>query len=332
GKSVDHALLPAEGPWCSGAEMLANRLRKNIRNIGRWAKRSGITCYRIYDADLPEYALAVDIYEGEQRWLHVQEYQAPKTIDPEKAKQRLRDALAVLPVIFEVPQARIALKLRRQQKGAQQYEKLDTQGGFFEVEENHCRYLVNLNDYLDTGLFLDHRIVRGLIGERARGKRFLNLFCYTGSATVTAAKGGAVATTSVDMSKTYLDWCGKNLALNGLNTQDNEMILANCVSWIKTAKWLRREFDLIFLDPPTFSNSKSMEDVFDVQRDHVELINGVLDLLAPEGMLIFSTNFRKFKMDQQAIHASHITDISRKTRSKDFVRNSRIHYCWELSR
>lgn len=332
GKTADHALLPAQGPWSAGAEMLANRLRKNIKNIGRWAKRSQITCYRVYDADLPEYALAIDLYQGDQRWLHVQEYQAPKTIDPEKARQRLRDALAVLPVIFELPQERIALKLRHQQRGTQQYEKLDTQGGFFEVRENNARYRVNLNDYLDTGLFLDHRIVRGLMGERAQGKRFLNLFCYTGSATVTAALGGATATTSVDMSKTYLDWCGKNLALNGLDTQDHEMILANCVSWIKTAKWLRQEFDLIFLDPPTFSNSKSMDDVFDIQRDHVELINGVLDLLAPQGMLIFSTNFRKFKMDQPALNAKNINDISRKTLSKDFTRNSRIHYCWEISR
>jgi 23S rRNA (guanine2445-N2)-methyltransferase / 23S rRNA (guanine2069-N7)-methyltransferase len=236
-----------------GAAMFANRLRKNLRNLGRWARQSGVTCYRLYDADLPEYAVAVDLYE---QWVHVQEYEAPATVDAKKAESRLREALAVLPTVLEVPPGNVFLKVRRRQKGASQYEKFDRRGEFHEVREGECRFLVNFTDYLDTGLFLDHRPTRQLLREMAAGKSFLNLFAYTGAATVYAAAGGARATTTVDLSSVYLDWAKRNLALNGFSGPQHEFVRADCLEWLQRE---RRRFDLIFLDPPTFSTSKRMD-------------------------------------------------------------------------
>lgn len=309
-----------------GAMMFANRLRKNLRNLGRWARQNGIACYRLYDADLPEYAVAVDLYE---QWVHVQEYEAPVTVDAKKAEVRLREALAVLPMVLEVPAENVFLKVRRRQKGTSQYEKFDRRGEFHEVSEGDCRFLVNFTDYLDTGLFLDHRPTRQLLRELAPGKCFLNLFAYTGAATVYAAAGGARSTTTVDLSPVYLDWAKRNLALNGFSGPQHEFVRADCLEWLQRE---RRRFDLVFLDPPTFSTSKRMDATFDVQRDHVPLLRTAATLLAPDGVLIFSNNNRRFKMDREALPELQIEDISRRTIPRDFERNPRIHNCWRIIR
>jgi 23S rRNA (guanine2445-N2)-methyltransferase / 23S rRNA (guanine2069-N7)-methyltransferase len=305
--------------------MFANRLRKNLRNLGRWARQNDIACYRLYDADLPEYAVAVDLYE---RWVHVQEYEAPTTIDPQKAESRLRDVLAVLPTVLEVPAENVFLKVRRRQKGTSQYQKFDRRGEFHEVHEGGCRFLVNFTDYLDTGLFLDHRPTRQLLRELAPGKHFLNLFAYTGAATVYAAAGGARATTTVDLSQVYLDWAQRNLALNGFSGAQHELVRADCLEWLQRE---RRRFDLIFLDPPTFSTSKRMEATFDVQRDHVPLLRTAAGLLAPGGVLIFSNNNRRFKMNRESLPELQIEEITRQTIPRDFERNPRIHTCWRIT-
>ena len=320
----------ARKPPSDGAQMLINRLKKNKRILGRWARRGGISCYRIYDADLPEYALAVDLYEGNEQWAHVQEYQAPSTVDERRAKERLEEALAVLPEALEVDPERIYFKVRQRQRGRAQYEKFDTSGVFNLVSEGTGKLLVNFTDYLDTGLFLDHRLTRFMIGQQARGKRFLNLFSYTGAATVHAGLGGAKTTTSVDMSKTYLDWARRNLELNGLADGRHELVKADCIDWVRGQRGAR--YDLIFLDPPTFSNSKRMQDHFDVQRDHVGLLQAVSSLLSEEGVLIFSNNFRRFKMDTESLSTLHIEDITARTIDKDFERNARIHTCWKIVR
>lgn len=309
-----------------GAGAFMNRLRKNQRAIGTWAAREGIACYRLYDADLPEYAVAVDVYGD---WIHVQEYAAPSTVDPDKAAARLRDVITVLPHALGVDAERVILKIRRRQRGNDQYEKQDQRGEFLEMREGPCRFLVNLTDYLDTGLFLDHRPTRAMIGTMAAGKRFLNLFCYTGAATVYAALGGARATVSVDLSATYLEWAGRNLDLNGIRGAKHRLEQADCREWISRCK---DRFDLIFLDPPTFSNSKRMRGTFDVQRDHAGLINDTAKLLAPGGTLIFSTNRLKFKMESGALAGLLAEDITEKTIPRDFERNRRVHSCWKIVR
>ncbi len=326
--------LPVE-ERSEGAQMFANRLKKNFKNLGRWAKREDIHCYRLYDADMPEYALAVDIYGDstpeKEHWVHVQEYQAPKTIDQHKARTRLREALGVILDVLEISTDQLFIKVRKQQKGTAQYEKLATKKVFHEVAENDCRFLVNFEDYLDTGLFLDHRITRSLIAELAKGKRFLNLFAYTGTATVYAAKGGAASTTTIDMSNTYIDWAKQNMRLNGFTGDSHEYIQTNCLEWLDNDVW-KRKYGLIFLDPPSFSTSKRMEGTFDVQRDHVDLIRKTLGFLEADGALIFSNNLRKFKMDRESFPELEIEDISRETLPKDFERNPRIHNCWKISR
>jgi 23S rRNA (guanine2445-N2)-methyltransferase / 23S rRNA (guanine2069-N7)-methyltransferase len=308
-----------------GAEAFLNRLKKNLRTIGRWAGREGIQCYRLYDADLPEYAAAIDMY-GE--WAHVQEYAAPSSIDARKAEDRLHDMLTVLPHALGIPKERIVLKIRRRQKGASQYGKFGDQGRFIEVREGPNKFLVNLTDFLDTGLFLDHRITREMIGRMAEGKRFLNLFSYTGTATVYAARGGATATTSVDMSPTYMEWARRNLALNGFAGARQRLIDADCLEWLPSC---RERFDLIFLDPPTFSNSKRMRKSFDLQRDHVPLIRDTARLLAPGGILMFGTNRSKFKLNEKALSGYSVEDISGETIPRDFERNPRIHRCWKIT-
>jgi len=316
----------------SGAEMFANRLRKNLKNLGRWARQNGIHCYRLYDADLPEYAVAVDVYEGEQTWVHMQEYEAPSSIDPAKAETRLIHAVAAIPKVLEIPPEQLFLKIRRKQKGFAQYEKQADAGRFHVVEEGGWKFWVNFEDYLDTGLFLDHRITRRMIQERSADKRFLNLFAYTGAASVYAAKGGAASTTTVDMSRTYLDWAARNLELNGIGGSRHELIHADCLEWVDQASRDKRRFDLIFLDPPTFSTSKRMRQTWDVQRDHPMLVKKCMNLLASGGTLVFSTNCRKFKLDAEALTGLSLEDVTRKTIPKDFERNPKIHHCWIISR
>lgn len=317
----------------AGAEMFANRLKKNLKKLSNWTQQNHITCYRIYDADLPEYAAAVDIYQGEQTWVNVQEYEPPKSIDQHKADQRLAGLLAELPRVLGIDREQVFLKIRRKQRSTDQYEKHGDQGRFHVIEEGGCKLLVNFEDYLDTGLFLDHRPMRLLIQKQAGGKRFLNLFAYTGSATVHAAVGGAASTTTVDMSNTYIGWAKNNMALNN-STGEHEFIQADCLEWLshEAAQPNARQYDLIFLDPPTFSNSKRMEEVFDIQNDHVQLIKNAVALLAPGGVLFFSTNFRRFKMDQTALTGLTVEDITMATIPGDFSRNPKIHYCWRIQR
>ncbi|MCQ8104397.1 bifunctional 23S rRNA (guanine(2069)-N(7))-methyltransferase RlmK/23S rRNA (guanine(2445)-N(2))-methyltransferase RlmL [Methylomonas sp. SURF-2] len=315
------------------AEMFGNRLRKNLKKIGKWAKQHQVNCYRLYDADLPEYAVAVDIYQGEQIWVNVQEYESPKTIDPAKANQRLAGAMLEIPKVLGIPKEQVFLKIRRKQKSTDQYEKQGDSGRFHAVEEGGCKFWVNFEDYLDTGLFLDHRPIRLLIQQQAKGKRFLNLFAYTGSASVHAAMGGAASSVTVDMSNTYLDWAKCNFDLNGIRG-DHKLIRADCLVWLakQAAAKPAPRFDLIFLDPPTFSNSKKMDDAFDVQNDHVTLLKNAAALLAPGGVLYFSTNFRRFKMDTAALAGLNIEDISASTIPEDFARDRKIHFCWRISR
>ncbi|NDY95591.1 bifunctional 23S rRNA (guanine(2069)-N(7))-methyltransferase RlmK/23S rRNA (guanine(2445)-N(2))-methyltransferase RlmL [Wenzhouxiangella limi] len=312
---------------CSeAAPDLVNRITKNLRQLARWLRREDVSCYRVYDADIPEYALAVDVYETtDGRWLHVQEYAPPASIDPARAQSRLRSALSVLPGVLETEPQRLVFKVRERQRGERQYARQGEREEFLEVREGPCRLLINLTDYLDTGLFLDHRPVRRWIGENAHSKDFLNLFCYTGAATVHAGLGGAASTTSVDLSATYLDWTRSNLHLNQLNSPVHELVRADCMRWIKDCP---KRFDLIFLDPPSFSNSKRMDDTLDIQRDHVALITDAMDLLKPEGTLIFSTNLRKFRLDPSLATRYAVEDRTAWSIPKDFQRNQRIHQCW----
>ncbi len=316
-----------------GAIEFANRLKKNFKKLSKWARQNEITCYRVYDADLPEYAAAVDIYQSEETWINVQEYEPPKTIDQHKADQRLAGLLAEIPHVLGVNSDHIFLKIRRKQRSTDQYEKHGELGRFHLIEEGGCKLLVNFEDYLDTGLFLDHRPIRLLIQQQAKNKRFLNLFAYTGTATVHAAMGGATSTTTVDMSNTYTEWAKNNMALNK-NTGEHEFIQADCLEWLanEAKKAEVRHYDLIFLDPPTFSNSKRMEDVFDIQNDHAQLIKNAVTLLAPEGILYFSTNFRRFKIDSPGLSELTVEDISAATIPEDFSRNPRIHYCWKITK
>lgn len=323
------ALPPFPSSGSPGAEMLANRLRKNLRHLGKWARREGVTCYRVYDADLPEYAVAVDLYGG---WVHVQEYEAPPSVDPILAQRRLADAMAVIPDALGRPTDRVVLKIRRRQKGLAQYERQATTGRFHEVHEGGLRFLVNLTDYLDTGLFLDHRPTRALIQSAVRGGRFLNLFAYTGTASVYAAAGEAASTTTVDMSSVYLDWARRNMGLNGFGEgRTHRFIRADCLAWLAVPHPER--YQVIFVDPPTFSNSKRMgEATFDVQRDHAVLLRSVARLLARDGLILFSNNFRHFKMHRSALPDLSAEDITLSTIPPDFQRNPRIHNCWRLTR
>lgn len=320
-------LRPEE--FTDNARMLANRLQKNRKQLARWLNKENIHCYRLYDADMPEYALAIDIYEGEQRWVHVQEYAPPRSIDPKKARQRLREALGIILDTLEIPEQQLFFKVRRRQKGTTQYEKLAEQRHFHTVVENGCRFQVNFEDYLDTGLFLDHRLVRERIGELASGGNFLNLFAYTGTATVYAAHGGARQTLTIDMSNTYLEWAQRNMQLNGFTGSEHRFVQADCLEWLAKEDRVQ-QFDTIFLDPPSFSTSKRMQGTLDIQRDHVKLIRQCMKHLKKDGVLLFSTNLRNFRLDDEALSTLDIRDIQRETLPRDFERNPKIHYCWEF--
>ena len=306
------------------AQMFANRLAKNQKRLKKWLKQSGETCYRIYDADMPEYALAVDRY-GDR--VHVQEYAAPSSINPAQAQKRLFDALEVLPEALGVDPSKIYVKRRERQAGAAQYQKREASGERFEVQEGSARLWVNLRDYLDTGLFLDHRPVRRMLGEMASGKRFLNLFCYTATATVQAALGGASDSVSVDMSNTYLEWARDNFALNKLDPRLHRVVRDDCFRWLETAN---AQFDLIFMDPPTFSNSKKMRDTLDVQRDHPRLVELAMARLAPGGTLVFSNNQRRFKLDEALSERYAVEEITTRTFDPDFQRRTNLHHVFLL--
>jgi 23S rRNA (guanine2445-N2)-methyltransferase / 23S rRNA (guanine2069-N7)-methyltransferase len=330
------AQRPAEevrADWSNrpGAQMFANRLRKNLQRLDPWAVREGIECFRVYDADMPEYAFAIDLYGKVARHVYVQEYAPPKTVNQESARERRREALAVLPEVLAVPPVQIHSRVRKAQKGAGQYEKRENADERHVVHEGGLKFWVNFRDYLDTGLFLDHRIMRGMLRDWAKGADFLNLFCYTGSATVYAAAGGARSSVSVDLSNTYLDWAHENLLLNGFRSTAHALYRADCLEWLMDQEAGGPRFDLIFVDPPTFSNSKRMDGVLDVQRDHVGMIQRAAKLLRPGGRLVFSTNYTRFKLETAALNDFAIEDIGAATIPKDFERHARIHSAFSLT-
>lgn len=310
-------------PLSAGAQMLKNRLDKNRKHLRKRIEREGVQCYRIYDADMPEYAAAIDVY-GDH--LHIQEYQAPASIDENAARQRWREIVRVAGESFGIPRERIALKQRYRGKGGEKYGRMAQRGEFLTVEEGGLKFLVNLWDYLDTGLFLDHRPLRARVRELARGCRFLNLFCYTGAVSVFAAAGGAASTVSVDLSTTYLEWASRNLALNGFVGNRHRLVQADACAFLQQDQ---EQYDLIYVDPPTFSNSKRAED-FDVQRDHVRLLTLCAQRLATGGLILFSNNFRRFQLDTAALAGLDVREISAATIPFDFERNTRIHRAWEL--
>jgi len=309
----------------SEAESFANRLRKNARHIGRQARRQGVQCYRVYDADLPQYSAAIDRY-GDHA--HLQEYAPPADIDEKRAEDRLHDMLVLTGEVLQIPPQNVHLKVRKQQRGAAQYEKLGTAGEFFVVDEGGHRFWVNLDDYLDSGLFLDHRDLRARIGELAVGRRVLNLFCYTATASVYAARAGATRTTSIDMSATYLEWARRNMDLNGLEPKKNLLQQTDCLEWIRNDQ---DRYGVIFVDPPTFSNSKRMNTTFDVQRDHGALIRSTMRLLEPQGVMVFSCNFRRFKLDEAISSTFEAKDIGKQTLPFDFERRSRGRNVWQIT-
>jgi 23S rRNA (guanine2445-N2)-methyltransferase / 23S rRNA (guanine2069-N7)-methyltransferase len=327
-----------------GAQMFANRLRKNLDRLGPWAAKERIECFRLYDADMPEYAFAIDIYGREPRHVYVQEYAPPRTVDQESARERRREVLTVLPEALSVPLENVHSRVRKSQKGTEQYQrrsdrrpassdrypKPEAAAERVKVSEGDLGFWVNFRDYLDTGLFLDHRITRGMLREWAGGGDFLNLFCYTGSATVYAAAGGARSSVSVDLSNTYLDWAHDNLVLNGFGGREHALHRADCLEWVAGQEAQGARFDLIFVDPPTFSNSKRMEGVLDVQRDHVGMIRRCMNLLRPAGRLVFSTNYTRFKLDADALADLDVEDITARTIPKDFERNPHIHRCFVI--
>ena len=321
-------------PETAGGRMFANRIEKNRKRLHSWAKREGVSCYRLYDADMPEYAVAIDLYRTvqprEEDWLYVQEYAAPADIEREAVRRRRAEALASLAAATGVARERIKVRLRRRTRRGEQYEKHGGRAEFHVVGEGGLRFLVNFGDYLDTGLFLDHRLTRERLRRSASGARFLNLFAYTGTASVYAAAGAAAETTSVDLSRTYLDWTRRNLELNFPAGGPHELIQADCLTWLREGARARGRYDLIFLDPPTFSNSKRMQGVLDVQRDHPSLIEACMRLLSPAGLLVFSTNAQRFRLDPSVQQRYAVRDVSAATLPRDFERNPRIHRCFEV--
>jgi len=321
-KSV-YAEFASERPLSEAALGLANRLKKNLRLLKPRLQRAGISCYRAYDADLPDYAAAIDVYENH---LHIQEYAAPKDVPEALARRRFNEIIRVAAEAFELPREQITEKTRHKRQRLEQYQRQDQQGQFFWVGEGGLRFRVNLTDYLDTGLFLDHRPLRERVRKSVHGLRFLNLFCYTGAVTVYAAAGGAAGTVSVDLSHTYLDWAEANLVENALAAPRHRLVQGDAMRFIEAD---HGEYDLIYVDPPTFSNSKSAAD-FDVQRDHVRLLNACAARLAADGLILFSNNFRRFKINAEALPALAIRDISPDTIPFDFARDPKIHHCFEI--
>lgn len=313
----------SEESLSSGAKMLANRLKKNYQHLQKWAKREQISCYRVYDADLPEYAYAIDIYNN---YAVLQEYTAPAEIERQKTEKRSLDVLQVVPLALDLPAENLIVKQRKQQKGIEQYEKLNQTRRTMVVHEGQAKLLVNLYDYLDTGLFLDHRPLRLRLEQLPAGTRFLNCFCYTATASVHAALAGAI-TTNVDLSNTYLTWAMENFKLNGIDAAKHQFIQADCLEWMALSE---TRYDVIFLDPPSFSNSKRMSNTLDVQRDQLKLINDAMQLLTPGGILYFSTNFRQFRLLPEIGEKYAVKNISEETIDVDFKRNKRIHQCYQL--
>lgn len=305
------------------AQAFANRLRKNGKQLKRWLESEAVQCYRLYDRDLPEFNVSVDVYADK---VLVQEFAAPKTVDEKAAEQRRMLAVSAVRAVLGAHREQVFLRTRERQKGASQYQKLGQRRDLTVVHEGNARMLVDLRAYLDTGLFLDHRPVRLRLGQEAAGKRFLNLFGYTGTATMHAAVGGARQSVTVDASNNYLQWAGENLALNGFSTMRHRLERADVMTWLNEC---REQFDLVFCDPPTFSNNKSRDD-FVVQRDHVELIRRIMRRLEPGGVLYFSCNFRRFELDAEITRWFLVEDLSRSSIPPDFQRHPDIHHLFAI--
>lgn len=303
-----------------------NRLGKNLKHQLKWAKRQNIEAWRIYERDIPQFPFAIDVY-GEH--IHLQEFDTGWLMHPDDHRKWLDEICEAVQFVTGLPKQNIHLKQRSRQKGKEQYEKTGQEGQDFIVCENGRRFWVNLDKYLDTGLFLDHRNTRKRVGETAQGKHFLNLFAYTGSFTVYAATGGAISSETVDLSNTYLDWAKRNFELNGLDTSRHQIVRADVFQYLDEAFRLQKQFDLIVMDPPSFSNSKKMLDILDVQRDHVRLIDAAMKLLAENGILYFSNNLRSFVLDEALTARYRIKDISSQSVPDDF-RNKKIHRCWQI--
>lgn len=332
----------ARAPLSSGAEMVANRIRKNVRNLRKSLSRDGVTCFRAYDADLPEYAAAIDVYRGwpeaaatlggeatAQTWLHLQEYAPPASVDANAARTRWRDLQRAAAAALEVPRERVVTKTRARGKGGSKYGRIAAREEFLVVEEGGLRFLVNLHDRIDTGLFLDHRLVRARLRELAAGRDMLNLFAYTGAASVYAAAGGARSTTSVDLSQPYLEWASRNLVLNGFGGSPHVLARVDAVTFLSES---HARYGLIYVDPPTFSNSRRAGD-FDVQRDHVSMLEACARRLREGGVIVFSNNYRRFRLDTKALSRMFaIEDIGRASIPPDFARRPRIHGCWLLTK
>ncbi len=321
-----------------GISQFAARLKKVAKDRRKWARKNDISCYRVYDADLPDFALAIDRYDGVwksegETYLCIAEYQAPKSIDAHKARVRLEDAVSVASALFAVPRERVFLKTRRHERGGGQYTDQQKDACIMYTQESGNIFEIDMGSYLDTGIFLDHRSTREMVGKMAAGKRFLNLFSYTGTATVHAAVGGAKSTLTVDLSQTYLTWAQRNMALNGCDGSEHEYVRADVLQWIVRASREGLQFDLIFVDPPTFSNSKAMgKNTWSVQRDHVMLLKYVSRLLAPGGEAVFSCNLRNFKPDYETLSLAGVIleDITAQTIPYDFSRNPKIHCCYRM--
>ena len=312
-------------PLSEGSQMAYNRLVKNLAALKPIMEKEGVTSYRIYDADMPEYSASIDFYEG--KYIHLQEYAPPSSIDEEDAQRRLNELIDATERATEVEREDIYVKQRKAQKGKEQYEKIASKNKFYIARENNLMFFVNFTDYLDTGIFLDHRPIRKYIQDNSKDKRFLNLFCYTATATANAAKGKALSTVSVDASSTYLDWAIKNMEMNGFTTMNHFYYKEDCIEFLKNT---HDTYDLIFCDPPTFSNS-TMRRTFDVDRDQRFLINQCMHHLTPEGTLIFSTNFRRFSLHPELQERYDVKDITAQTIGEDFKRNLKIHYCYLIT-
>lgn len=313
------------GRLSESAQMFANRLQKNYKHLKKWASRHNISCYRLYDADLPEYAYAIDLYNDH---VVLQEYTAPTTVDSHKAERRSLDVIQAVPSVLNISPDHVVVKRRKQQKGTNQYQKVNQIGRTLIVREGQAQFTINLYDYLDTGLFLDHRPLRLRFANLKKGTRFLNCFCYTATASVHAALAGAL-TTNVDLSNTYLRWAQDNFRLNAIDTARHQFVQYDCLEWLKVTT---DRFDVIFLDPPSFSNSKRMQTTLDVQRDQDNLIDLAMALLNPDGVLYFSTNFRHFKLSPDISQKYVVQDMSAQTIDVDFKRNPRIHQCFVVKR
>ncbi len=300
--------------------MIKNRLEKNFKKLKPWSQRNSIEAFRLYDRDIPEYPFIVDIYKDTYLVYD-------KGDGRERDQAHLNQTLEAIKAFFKASEEQIVLKRRERQEGLSQYEKLDSKKSFFPVREHQALFNVNLNDYLDTGLFLDHRPMRQTIYKTANGKKFLNLFCYTGSVSVFAALAGA-QTVSVDMSQTYIKWAEDNFKLNGIDPSLHTFVNENALEWLKSNKY-SHYFDIIFLDPPTFSNSKKMDDLFEVEKDQNFLVESCMKILAPEGILYFSNNKRKFKLSLEISEKYKIKDIGQDTIPQDF-HDKKIHNCFEI--